>query len=240
LISDDQTPEALAMELRRVLDAYRHGTSPGATQQAALWRRLEAPIGAAAVAKASLGLRLIVGGLIVGATTIVGVAVSRPDAPRAEPTTTTVVAPAPPARSVSSEATVPETAIEPAIERAGPLPPTPPPVSTSARERRAPSAVPSVDAPAAAGTLTEELALLERARIELGRGRPTDALALVAEHAREFPRGQLQEERLALRIIALCDAKQLAQGRGEARAFLSAHPEAALAGRIRAACEIDE
>jgi hypothetical protein len=191
VISEDPTPDALAIELRRVLDAYRDGISPGAAQQAALWQRLDAPIGAAAIAKASLGLRVILGGLIVGATTIVGVAVSRPDSPRPE-RTTTVVAPAALRRSVPAEPEAAEAPSEAAIAPAGGPPPTPRPVAASPRERRAASVTPPVDAPAAAGTLTEELALLERARIELGRGRPTDALALVAEHARAFPRGQMQ------------------------------------------------
>lgn len=242
MIPEDATPGGLTHELRRVLDAYREGTTPDGDQTAALWHRLDAPIGAATAAKASLGLRMIVGGLLVVTAAVVGV-IARPSASPAPPSTITAVTPAPSTTTVSEPAIVrtdPGAAVV-AVAASVPSPPRSSPAATP--QRRVPTPVARPEAPATVtspSTLADELALLERARIALGRGRPSDALAIVAEHARTFPRGQMLEESLSLRIIALCDAKRLTQGRGEARTFLSTHADSALAGRIRAACELDE
>jgi hypothetical protein len=48
------------------------------------------------------------------------------------------------------------------------------------------------------GTLAAELALLQRARVALRDGRPDEALALLDQHARQYPEGQLVDERRVL------------------------------------------
>jgi len=94
----------------------------------------------------------------------------------------------------------------PAAEQAAPQPAKPRPVPA---ERRAPAP----EAPAAepeappvaesAADLKRELAQLRAARAALVAGSATGALSHAEKHATEFPRGQLAEERDALRIQAL-------------------------------------
>lgn len=111
-----------------------------------------------------------------------------------------------------------------------------PPAKTSTQR---PSSRTSAPAPAAppADSLAAEKALIAAAREALARGDHASALAELAEHAREFPRGQLTEERAALRIEALCAGNKRAQGRAEAKLFLRDHPGATQAARVAAACE---
>lgn len=52
--------------------------------------------------------------------------------------------------------------------------------------------------------LAEEVALITRAQSEIASSRPANALGILDEHARKFPRGILSEERIAARIQALC------------------------------------
>jgi TolA-binding protein len=122
--------------------------------------------------------------------------------------------------------------------------PAEPPATTSPVESPAtPSApvqrpsVPRVEARTPVDVLAAENALVAAARDALARGDHATALAKLAEHAREFPNGQLTEERAALRIEALCAAGKHAQGRAEAKQFLRDHPGATQAARVEAACE---
>lgn len=81
--------------------------------------------------------------------------------------------------------------------------------------------VPAASAPApavsTAGTLAAEAALLERARRQM-RAAPELALAIAAEHAPRFPRGQLASERTLIQIEALhrlgrdVEARKLGRG----------------------------
>ncbi|MGE0791478.1 MAG: hypothetical protein AB7S26_37735 [Sandaracinaceae bacterium] len=99
-----------------------------------------------------------------------------------------------------------------AIEASPEVEPEPP-----ARRRRAepsePSSAPSLD----------EATLLLRARRSLATA-PGDALALCETHAREFPRGQLVDERDVLRIDALRALGRDDEARARATRFLAAHP----------------
>lgn len=225
----DPTASGLPDDLQRLLDVYRAATAPGDRVRSRLWLRLVGP-GAATVATTSAAFKVIVGGALLGVIAAVTIGVTR-DA--VAPTSReTHVAPAPrsePQPQVSAAlppATLPSRAASPA--------PAPPPASPKPRGRT--SAEPVPEEPQG---LAEEIALLERARIALGHRRPEDALRSLAEHERNFASGALVEERMALRAVALCDSGELVEGRGEAQSFLGAHPGAALAGRIRDACEID-
>ena len=86
--------------------------------------------------------------------------------------------------------------------------------------------------------MAAETALMARVRAAIDAGRADEALALTAEHARDFPQGVLQREREGFRAISLCDAGQLVAGREEAARFLERHAETALAARLRAACQL--
>lgn len=66
--------------------------------------------------------------------------------------------------------------------------------------------------------------MVEQARMALARGDNLGALDAVREHAREFPRGKLREEREAVAIQALAQAGQAEQARARAALFRDAFP----------------
>jgi hypothetical protein len=69
---------------------------------------------------------------------------------------------------------------------------------------QAPEAAPPEAAARRPGTFAEELAIIERARGALGRGRYAEATAATREHRRRFPSGALTEEAAALRLATSC------------------------------------
>jgi hypothetical protein len=108
--------------------------------------------------------------------------------------------------------------------------------SAADADRRPTPTEPTPTEPAPGSTLAEENRLLARARAALIDAEPERALTRLDEHARRFPDGVLSEERQALRAVALCEADRDADGEAAANAFLRAHPQAALAQRVRSAC----
>ena len=83
-------------------------------------------------------------------------------------------------------------------------------------------------------------ALLTAAIAALERGDSARALALTDDHAHRFADSALPDTRWALRIEALCTAGKSAQARGEARAFLAAHPRSPSAEAVSRGCRSDE
>jgi hypothetical protein len=77
------------------------------------------------------------------------------------------------------------------------------------------------------------LATVQRA---LKEGRNAEALQLVEEQRQQFAHGELQQERDAARIVALCAVGRVADARSAARDFLSNSPRSPFAARIRASC----
>ncbi len=118
-----------------------------------------------------------------------------------------------------------------------PAPAVEPTPATSPRPRVQPRATASA---APRDLLREEVVLIGAVRRALDTGRPADAVPPLDRHAREFPQGELALERRAYRAIALCELGQETQGRGAGRTFVKAHPNATLAGRVRAACALEE
>jgi hypothetical protein len=86
-------------------------------------------------------------------------------------------------------------------------------------------------------SLSEEAAILSRAQSELHAGRATSALQVVAEHERKFKRGILAQERVAVKIQALC-----ALGRSsEANALMGGLSAQSLTGdSARQACSLSK
>jgi hypothetical protein len=82
----------------------------------------------------------------------------------------------------------------------------------------------------------DEVMLLRDANEHLRRAQPLRALSALAEHARRFPRGQLAELRVAVRIQALCALGKEGQAADEATSFLRAHPGSPYAPRVRSGC----
>jgi len=141
---------------------------------------------------------LVIGGLL-GAG--VHEAYDRATARRAEPVKVAAVAP-------------PPTPAPPAPPLVEPVPGPP-----------APSAVRTEDAPARPEhvvrgaprerdrNLAAERSLIEQARTALAREQGAAALAALERHARDFPQGELEEERESLRVQALVGLEQFDQAR---------------------------
>ena len=101
------------------------------------------------------------------------------------------------------------------------------------------SAVPTPEAlPASAPTnmLARDVRLLRDADLAVKGGDPERALALLDEHAAAFPRSDLEPERSAERVFALCRAGRIDEARSATSAFLRAHPTGPLAVRVKTAC----
>lgn len=75
--------------------------------------------------------------------------------------------------------------------------------------------------------LVVELGLVRRARRALQDGDPATALSLLDAHARAFADGQMVEDRLALRVEALCAVGAERQARGEASRLRRDFPQSA-------------
>jgi hypothetical protein len=88
--------------------------------------------------------------------------------------------------------------------------------------------------------LDAEVALLREADAALRRGDSKAALAALATHAHDFPRGALAQEREGVRAIALCRGGRLAEGIAKAQRFVNSAPKSPLGTRIRSACFPDK
>jgi hypothetical protein len=85
-------------------------------------------------------------------------------------------------------------------------------------------------------TLDQEMQLLKRAHQAEAAGRPSEALSILAEHAKRFPNGKLAESREVARVIALCEAGQTQASRAAGERFLAARPNSPFANRVRGVC----
>lgn len=95
---------------------------------------------------------------------------------------------------------------------------------------------PEARAPAKRGSserLAEEVAILSRAETDLHAGRFADALRLLGEHERKFPRGTLVQERVAARVRALCALGRVKDADAE---LVRVSPGSLHEGRLREAC----
>jgi len=112
-------------------------------------------------------------------------------------------------------------------------PSTPRRRASTTRKKTAPLEAPTAASPT---SLAEETRLLDRARLAVVENRPKDALSLLRDAQSRFPQGVLRQERAVLRVVALCDAGALSDGRKAAAAFLRTHPQSALRSRVHSAC----
>ena len=93
---------------------------------------------------------------------------------------------------------------------------------------------PLATAPGRAGQVSSvqqyaaELGVLDPARKSIARGDYTGAMGAIARHQREYPRGQLAEEREALRVRALWGTGQKASAESAAAAFRQRYPRSML------------
>jgi hypothetical protein len=127
----------------------------------------------------------------------------------------------------------------PADQRA--VPPAPVAASVQAPTQSFPTSAPPSAAkspPTSTITLTREARALAEVQRELREGRSTAALAMLAAQNREFAGGALGQEREAARIMALCAAGRVAEGRPAAERFLTANPGSPLATHLRSSCSV--
>lgn len=161
----------------------------------------------------------IAGGTIVYAvgprTAAPDVAASAPTAATASPAVTTATTPSDDAPPAFSAATGSTAKVAPSA--------SPPPKSAAAGS-------------AARGDeeLASERALLERARVALGRGDSTEALTALERHATRHPSGRLAEEREVLAVQALVRAGRQDEARARAARFHREHPSSAFGSAIDA------
>jgi len=135
---------------------------------------------------------------------------------------------APSARSLvvpvaASSAAVP---VATAGDTPSPTPATPPAMISA--EPPAPSVRPAQD------RLAQEVALLARATSDLHAGRAANALKVLDEYQRQFPKGLLTEERRAARAQALCALGRQSEAQAELARLA---PQSPAAARAKQVCE---
>ena len=85
-------------------------------------------------------------------------------------------------------------------------------------------------------SLEAEARGLSAIQAALSRGDGRTALQLLGEQEREFPRGALDQERAAARVLAWCAAGQVEQAALARGRFLAAYPSSPWAKRVRESC----
>jgi hypothetical protein len=158
------------------------------------------------------------------------------DAPRAEPAPVPEVVRTDVQRTAELEPPTQLPVAAPEPEEEEPLPePEPEPAAASHRHRTAgkghKAAHPDV---AAADRVLREARMIADARAALGSS-PSKALALAQEAAREFPRGQLVEEREAIAIRALAGLGRTQAANTRAERFLARYGSGPHAEAVRRA-----
>ena len=143
------------------------------------------------------------------------------------------------ARIASGPETAPTPPLVPAPPAARASAPSIPPV-------RSPEPVSSTRAQRPRRTITPqesyaaELQLLQRAQSEYASHEFANALVLLAEHGRRFPKGRLAEEREALRVRSLARAGRGDEARRALASFANRFPHSAFLPRLQAAASSTE
>src|SRR5690606_32899453 len=89
------------------------------------------------------------------------------------------------------------------------------------------------DAAESADTLAAEAALLGAAK---RASSPEAALALLEQHAQEFPKGTMSSEREVLAVKTLCQLERTDEARTRARSLIAQRPGLPLLDRMRRDC----
>lgn len=135
----------------------------------------------------------------------------------------------------------PVATVAPAVQHVQPkamTPPAPVPAEVGVDVPRPPRASAQASEPARTTNASKyalELQLLEPARSSLARGDFSGALAAIARHQREYPRGQLVEEREALRVRALWGMGARPAAESAAALFRKRYPHSGLLGWMKTA-----
>lgn len=165
----------------------------------------------------------------VAAALLVGVGAGRLSAPAPKTIVQTIpieVRSEPPATAPTAEV--------PAPMAAGTVANVPSAATALATNRTATNAVVATKA---TGNLAAERRLLAVARTALGRSNGADALASCNEHERQFPKGELAEEREAIAIQALVQSQRAGEARDRANRFRQSYPKSILLPAVLASTE---
>lgn len=173
----------------------------------------------------------LAGAVVAGVAVVAMRAASAP--PPAEPPPPATSLAAPPTSALVPPPPVPRPAEEPAPSEEEPgaardLPEAPPAAPAVLKRARGAASA----SPAAEDTLAAESALVGRARATLDAS-PGEALALLEDHARRFPRGELAAERDFLKIKALRRLGRADEARQHARTYATKHPSSPYAPAAR-------
>lgn len=98
------------------------------------------------------------------------------------------------------------------------------------------AAKPARGKPRAATSLADETALFGDIQRALVENQPARALAAIAQHEREFPRGAFRSERIVAKARALCAAGKRDAAKRVRDQFLAQHPSSHLAPSMRSVC----
>lgn len=93
--------------------------------------------------------------------------------------------------------------------------------------------------PASPKTLADEVALMQAISTALKQGHSSKVLKLVAEHERDFDKGQFVEERRAAKARALCKAGKQAAGEKEATSFAARWPDSIHLTSVKQDCGLE-
>lgn len=116
-------------------------------------------------------------------------------------------------------------------------PPAPPPPVVIEEPAQVPAPPPAraPPTPKKPDNLGAERSYIEQARAALSRHEAAAALSALAQHEREYPAGQLAEERSALQVIALNESGETAKARELAAKFRAKYPGSLLMPAVDAA-----
>lgn len=196
---------------RRILAAIAAGSAASLTTEAT-----QAATKASSKAAVKWGvIGAGVAALAIPAALLLGGGSKEPAAPRATPQ----AAPVP----------RPEPRVEAAPKDEGPAPLT---VDDLPALKEQPSAGVAPAAPKQA-SLAEEVAQLQKAKLALKGGNPSQALAELGVYQQRFPRPMLGAEATVVRIEALSQSGDAARAKSLAEGFLAKNPNSPYAARLR-------
>lgn len=233
-----------------------HGAGLGALQAALGAQTGAIPAVAASGAGGSLAAKLLLGAALIGgvawwstardespamdpgaSTTPAATPAAQPEPAAAPRSSAPTAAPAPAAEPASAELALapeeeprvdaPQAHVEAAVQPRG----------TRIRGASSGEATPGTESPDDA--VVREAKQIQAARRALGTD-AARALSLTQSIAKEFPRGQLVEERLAIAIRALAKLGRMDEARSQAEVFLEAYARGAHANAVRRAVALDD
>jgi hypothetical protein len=230
-------------EMTRLLAGARRGWAPTAADAQRVHRGLAAALvaphptatapsrPAAQATWKTWGARIALGGALAGAGTGVGYWAGRRAERRERVAVPAAAAPLP---AVSLALPTPMAASSPPT--AAPMPK--PAIADAHRADRRRRAVPeAATPPTPAESLAAEVRALRNIERALREKNPGLATAFLDDLDREIPRGQMREERAALRAIAGCTSGDRPFGVDPAEDFTQAFPASAYRARVDQACE---